>query len=162
MKKLRKWVAIFASIAIVVGGGILTSCYDGAPPPVEEDPTTDTKTDTTTPEEKASYEYDFSQLTSADAVKLGIAFSGSADLKIKPAGTYKLSNNATIVTTVAEKMTVKPTEGKPIAVGFNTNGVNLNGKTAIGETGTLDHYISFPVTKDKKYATTIKKSWMLR
>ena len=112
-------------------------------------------------EEGASVSYDFADLSAADFTTLGVTVTGSNDIKIGTANTattpYKvLGGKVGIVTTVKDKLTVKPKDGAPLAIGFNTNGVNATGaSTTVGDTVTLDHFITYPVESGKKYKMEI-------
>ena len=106
--------------------------------------------------------YDFADLSAADLAKFGItSMSGGNDVKITQTSTADaphmvLNGKVGVVATAANKLSVKPKNGEPLAIGFGTNGVNNIGVSAtVGDTVTVDHFISYPVEAGKKYQMSI-------
>lgn len=155
MKKITRIAALLATAALLLAG--FPACYtDGGEEDLRQDPSTPT------PEQDNSVSYDFADLTEADFTTLGVKVSGSNDIKIETPNSADtpymvLGGKVGIVTTAANKLSVKPKEGAPLAIGFNTNGLNQNGNntTTVGETVQIDHFITYPVEAGKKYQLAI-------
>ena len=116
----------------------------------------------TPPEAGKGDSYDFADLTAEDLAKFGItSMSGGNDVKITQTSTADaphmvLNGKVGVVATAADKLSVKPKNGEPLAIGFGTNGVNNIGVSAtVGDTVTVDHFISYPVEAGKKYQMSI-------
>lgn len=155
MKKITRIAALLATTALLLAG--FPACYtDGGEEELRQDPSTPT------PEQDNSVSYDFADLTEADFTTLGVKVSGSNDIKIETPNSADtpymvLGGKVGIVTTAASKLSVKPKEGAPLAIGFNTNGLNQteNNTTTVGETVRIDHFITYPVEAGKKYQLAI-------
>lgn len=152
MKKITRIAALLAATALLFGAiGCSDDDGDGSGyVPAPE------------PEQGESTSYDFADLTEADFATLGVTVTGSNDIKIATPNTADtpymvLGGKVGIVTTAASKLSVKPKNDAPVAIGFNTNGLNqtANNTTAVGATVTIDHFITYPVEAGKKYQLAI-------
>lgn len=159
MKKITRIAALLAATALLFGAIGCSDSDDGGSGDGgdgEETPIIPA------PEPGKSTSYDFADLTETDFTTLEVTVTGSNDIKIATPNTadtpYKvLDGKVGIVTTAANKLSVKPKEGAPLAIGFNTNGLNqtANNTTAVGETVQIDHFITYPVEAGKKYQLAI-------
>ena len=106
-----------------------------------------------------SVSYDFADLSAADLAKFGItSMSGGSNVNITETSSATaphmvLDGKVGIVATDTGKLKVKPKDGEPLAIAFATTGVT--GATAVGDSATLVHFITYPVESGKKYKMKI-------
>lgn len=161
MKKITRIAALLAATALLFGA-IGCSDSDDNSNDGSNDDGDKPKPETPAPEQGSATNYDFADLTADDFATLGVTVTGSNDIKIATPNNADtpylvLGGKVGIVTTAASKLSVKPKNDAPVAIGFNTNGLNqtANNTTAVGETVTIDHFITYPVEAGKKYQLAI-------